>query len=37
MHQQDLLNEVNKILRSGHANGDLARITGAGLSKAAGR
>ncbi|MES2947996.1 MAG: transporter substrate-binding domain-containing protein [Pseudomonadota bacterium] len=37
MHQQDLLNEVNKILRLGHANGDLARITGAGLSKAAGR
>lgn len=37
MHQQDLLNEVNKILRAGQANGDLARITGAGLSKAASR
>ena len=37
LRQQDLLNEVNKILRAGHANGDLARITGAGLSKATGR
>lgn len=37
LRQQDLLSEVNKILRQGHANGDLARITGAGLSKAAGR
>jgi polar amino acid transport system substrate-binding protein len=37
MHQQDLLNEVNKILRLGHANGDIARITGVSLGKAAGR
>jgi polar amino acid transport system substrate-binding protein len=37
LRQQDLLNEVNKILRAGHANGDLARITGAGLSTATGR
>ncbi len=37
LRQQDLLNEVNKILRLGHANGDLARITGASLSKATSR
>lgn len=37
LHQQNLLNEVNKILRTGHANGDIARITGASLRMAANR
>lgn len=37
MRQQELLAEVNKILRQALANGDLARITGASLNKAAGR
>lgn len=37
LRQQDLLNEVNRILRQGHANGDIARITAAVMGKAAGR
>lgn len=37
LHQQDLLNEVNKVLRLGHANGDLARITNQSLGKATSR
>jgi ABC-type amino acid transport substrate-binding protein len=37
MHQQDLLNEVNRILRVGHANGDLARIVSLSFGKAAAR